>query len=1149
VDITTGANVDVSIEFRLVGTVEFAWRRYYNSHHCQWARALGWGHTHEYDHELRLDVDGIRYTGPQGEPVQFGGVLKNGDALTMGAYELMRISECIYKVQRSGSVHQFIFEFPRDSERADLTELRMGTGSLRFRYRKHKLDEIYLGSGRRISVSTDERGCVRGLALLDSVRREPRQLITYEYDPAGNLISGEDHYRNTFSFRYDSKNRMERRTDRNGYSMLFKYDSQGRCVQAGGEDGVRQVQLSYRALERVTAVTEADGGEWTYFFNENRRITQIINPVGGVRFFHFDRLGALQAESDSIGNVTKYVYGRHGEPVAKINPIGIRYGIDETPPPSFRPHHLPKSVRQYEFGDLQAPIARHDKHALLSSEVSLGLTLLLSEAPPHELQATKSDQFGKTIECTARSGAISRWRYDANGNLAQYRDFSGRDYRFQYASWNHLVREIKPDGRAVQSHFTLSEKLAAVKDGGGTEQRYQYNLLGKVAEVYRHGELLESYEYDVAGNLVLKRDCSGIPLLRFEISPGNLIGARHLASGDSQRFEYDPSGRILRAKSDAADVHFDYDEAGRRIKDFRDARGVEHRYEDREAETIVLGCFKILYREKPDGTVHITDCTGATHKISFLTRDVIARKHSNGSCEYTRFDNSGRVLAKIKLGNNLTAENWVRRYHWSEDGDLLSAEDNTVGSTRWAYDKSHRLREAILPDGSMQAFSYDAADNLLQAPGLSGVSLRNGNRLDSANGESFCYNDRDHVAKRVGLNRTYSYFYDSRDMLVRIECDGATHWQSSYDALGRRVSKSVATGTTQYFWDTDRLAAEIDSTGRLRVYVYADSLALVPFMFVDYHSADADPTSGSPYFVFSNHLGSPLLVEDQKGRIVWRCSYTAYGATQIDAKSSIVYNLRFPGHYFDTETRLHYNRFRYYSPELGRYLQCDPEGISGGLNLYEYTRNPLIQVDIRGLNCGGHGKDRNLKAKPDCEDCRNADPALKEALTPTEPGAIRSPEELRAETARREQVVRDRVSLDDRGPCFSMVLDEESGQAFPGINHDTPPDNLHPLLQKQIDNPPPGGWPEGNHEPGSHSEIHALNDALWAREKNRGVDPPGSLTDTSGLLIDNQRSRGQDKGNPMPCCGNCTHITGDVPSQTGKTPTGDTGGTGGGGDS
>jgi RHS repeat-associated protein len=61
-------------------------------------------------------------------------------------------------------------------------------------------------------------------------------------------------------------------------------------------------------------------------------------------------------------------------------------------------------------------------------------------------------------------------------------------------------------------------------------------------------------------------------------------------------------------------------------------------------------------------------------------------------------------------------------------------------------------------------------------------------------------------------------------------------------------------------------------------------------------------------------------------------------------------NLRFPGQYYDAETRLHYNWNRYYNPETGRYIAADPIGLGGGMNLYVYVgADPVSSVDPWGL--------------------------------------------------------------------------------------------------------------------------------------------------------------------------------------------------------
>jgi RHS repeat-associated protein len=272
------------------------------------------------------------------------------------------------------------------------------------------------------------------------------------------------------------------------------------------------------------------------------------------------------------------------------------------------------------------------------------------------------------------------------------------------------------------------------------------------------------------------------------------------------------------------------------------------------------------------------------------------------------------------------------------------------------------LKVAEREDGRNELYAHDNAGNLILQPGLEGVRIGSDNKLKTAKGAQFYYDHRGNVVMRENERKTTGYEYDSFDQLVKISLNGR-EWRADYDALGRRVRKRWSGHTTEYYWDHDRLSGEIRGVGSVRVYVYADERALSPFLYVDYPNLDAEPESGMVKYLFTNHLGAPERVEDDSERAVWQGEVSPYGAVRVEFGSQDEISIRVPGHYFDVETGLHYNRFRYYDPSLGCYLQSDPLGIAGGSNLYAYLANPLTGVDILGLakkgGCDGSGKPHN----------------------------------------------------------------------------------------------------------------------------------------------------------------------------------------------
>ncbi|MBK7827165.1 MAG: hypothetical protein IPJ59_18455 [Nannocystis sp.] len=333
-----------------------------------------------------------------------------------------------------------------------------------------------------------------------------------------------------------------------------------------------------------------------------------------------------------------------------------------------------------------------------------------------------------------------------------------------------------------------------------------------------------------------------------------------------------------------------------------------------------------------------------------------------GVHEVTQFDSLGRCLGKHLFSADAQAPVWRRRFEYSPEGDLLRVEDSERGTTQYRHDAAHQLAEVIAPDGRGSGeYRYDVSGNLIAAPHLSGVEIAAGNKLVKANGGALTYDHRNNVSRWRRDGRELKFHRDPLDRLRRI--DGfAEAWSADYDPLGRRTRKTYGAAITEYFWDTDRLAAELRPGGQLRVYVYADDFSLTPWLAIDYDSADAAPDSGKLHYLVTDQRGAPVAALDADGRRVWSVRLGPYGLAEGEREDSkFELSLRLAGQFCDVETGLHYNRFRYYSPELGRYLGEDPAGTGGGVNLYGYTSNPLVQRDPRGLGCGDED------ARPDDE--------------------------------------------------------------------------------------------------------------------------------------------------------------------------------------
>ncbi|WP_262127235.1 RHS repeat domain-containing protein, partial [Serratia entomophila] len=220
------------------------------------------------------------------------------------------------------------------------------------------------------------------------------------------------------------------------------------------------------------------------------------------------------------------------------------------------------------------------------------------------------------------------------------------------------------------------------------------------------------------------------------------------------------------------------------------------------------------------------------------------------------------------------------------------------------------------------------------------------------------------ISRRNGIYEQH-YRYDADNRLIQARGrgpQGEFDAQYHYDALGRRSRKVVqhkgkAAQTTRFLWQGYRLLQEQRADGSRRSWSYDPASPWSPLAALE---QAGDSRSAEIYWYHTDLNSAPLEVTDAAGNLCWSGQYDTFGKLQGQTvagaarRNGAQYDqpLRYAGQYQDDESGLHYNLFRYYEPEVGRFTTQDPIGLRGGLNLYQYAPNPLMWVDPLGLSCG-----------------------------------------------------------------------------------------------------------------------------------------------------------------------------------------------------
>ena len=307
------------------------------------------------------------------------------------------------------------------------------------------------------------------------------------------------------------------------------------------------------------------------------------------------------------------------------------------------------------------------------------------------------------------------------------------------------------------------------------------------------------------------------------------------------------------------------------------------------------------------------------------------------------YDGAGRLI-------QATQGNTAYQYQYDEVGNRTQSLQTTQKAAN--DDPSDQANNQ---DNQSQNASNQQNEQSAQTPAKSAEDIKlsnldiaeegQGNRLTAIDGNTIDYNPEGSALDQWTDKGHLEYEYNSRQRPIKLYVDGKLKAEYAYNGFGERIKKTVynkdqknQSDTTYYLYEGQAIVAEANAQGDVTdQYVYHTNQPLVKL------------ENAKAYYLLTDHLGTPKQAVDEKQNTVWEADYSPFGKADIQT-ASIELNLRFPGQYEDQESGTHYNYYRDYNPETGRYITSDPIGLQGGINTYAYVASdPLSNIDPLGL--------------------------------------------------------------------------------------------------------------------------------------------------------------------------------------------------------
>jgi len=816
-------------------------------------------------------------------------------------------------------------------------------------------------SGRTLRMAEGTRYEFNTPGRLKAIEDLAGNRTTFEVDALGFPLSITDPTGKVYDFQLSgtsSATRITRITDPAGRYLEFTYDASRRLASYRDQGG-GVTQFAYDGASRVNQVTDPRLAVKTIEYDAAGRAVREVLPENAEERYEYSAVGSTVSETrhrDANGKVTTYRWSGLGYETSMIDALGRVTKTELDPVTNLVKRRVDPAGRVTQFfynarGDVIRTVDAEGKQTLVEYDARFRKPTRIENALG-DVVTMVYDAQGNLTSITNAENETTSFTYTARGQLATITDPLLRVRSFAYDAQGNLANATNTAGETVTRIYDEANRMVELADSLNRTTRFTYDALDRVTEVRDAAQGLTRFTFDANDNLVSATDPKNNPVERNVYDLRNRLKQRTDAKSRSTLYDYDGVGNLLRMTDRKGQVTTYTHDALNRITQVSDQDGRTTGY----AYDLAGNLARIADSQSGDLLM----------SYDFLDR-LVEVVSPQGTLAYA-YDAIGRLASRTLSGSDVSAYSYDR-------ANRLKTVTLRGKTASYSYDAAGRLAQRILPNGIKVAYQYDDADRVTQmayrktdgtlvetltyAYDAAGQRRQRGSgsasvletafsaSYDEANrltqitlgGEAFtlAYDDNGNLVSKSGpASGTTTYIWSARDQLISLSSPAGVA-SFKYDALGRRIEKTVNGQSTGFLYDGAQAIAELK--GSALDTVYHTGLAIDEVL--------ARYGSSGNKTLLTDALMSVIAQANEDQSTANFYAYSPYGeATTLGPDEGNPF--QYTGRENDG-TGLYYYRARYYDPVLKRFISEDPAGMEAGTNVYSYVGGmPTMFIDPTG---------------------------------------------------------------------------------------------------------------------------------------------------------------------------------------------------------